>query len=78
MNDKINLPKDSIIGKDKQDAEENIDELLDDILEILEISEASKIKEQYRTENLIQEERDEISGLKEKDVAKEKDDSFLI
>ena len=79
MNDKINLPKDSIIGKDKQDAEENIDELLDDILEILEISEASKIKEQYRTvENLIQEERDEISSLKEKRMfaKKKKDDSF--
>ena len=79
LNDKINLPKDSIIGKDKQDAEENIDELLDDILEILEISEASKIKEQYRTvENLIQEERDEISGLKEKRMfaKKKKDDSF--
>ena len=79
LNDKINLPKDSIIGKDKQDAEENIDELLDDILEILEISEASKIKEQYRTvENLIQEERDEISSLKEKRMfaKKKKDDSF--
>ena len=79
LNDKINLPKDSIIGKDKQDAEENIDELLDDILEILEISEASKIKEQYRTvENLIQDEKDEISSLKEKRMfaKKKKDDSF--
>ena len=58
---------------------ENIDELLDDILEILEISDASKIKEQYRTvENLMQEERDEISSLKEKRMfaKKKKDDSF--
>ena len=79
LNDKINLPKDSILGKDKQDAEENLDELIDEILQILEISEASKIKEQYRTiENLIQEERYEISTYKEKRMfaKKKKDDSF--
>ena len=79
LNDKINLPKDSILGKDKQDAEENLDELIDEILQILEISEASKIKEQYRSiENFIQEERYEISTYKEKRMfaKKKKDDSF--
>jgi len=69
LDEEISLPDDSFFGKDKDDAKEEIDEFLDELFVMLELSKVVELRETYgEIENKIDSENNEISELKKDQV----------
>jgi len=69
LDEEISLPDDSFFGKDKDDAKDEIDEFLDELFVMLELSKVVELRETYgEIENKIDSENNEISELKKDQV----------
>ena len=69
LDEEINLPDDSFFGKDKDDVKEEIDEFLDELFIMLELSKVVELRETYgELEKKIDSENNEISELKKEQV----------
>ena len=65
LDEEITLPDDSFFGKDKDDVKEEIDEFLDELFVMLELSKVIELRETYgELEKKIDTENNEISELK--------------
>jgi len=69
LDEEINLPDDSFWGKDKNDIKEEIDEFLDELFVMLELSKVVELRETYGDlEKKIDSENNELSELKKDQV----------
>ena len=69
LDEEITLPDDSFFGKDKDDVKEEIDEFLDELFVMLELSKVIELRETYgELEKKIDAENNEISELKKEQV----------
>ena len=69
LDEEITLPDDSFFGKDKDDVKEEIDEFLDELFVMLELSKVIELRETYgELEKKIDTENNEISELKKEQV----------
>ena len=69
LDEEINLPDDSFWGKDKNDIKEEIDEFLDELFVMLELSKVVELRETYgEIEKKIDSENNELSELKKDQV----------
>ena len=69
LDEEINLPDDSFWGKDKSDIKEEIDEFLDELFVMLEMSKVVELRETYgEIEKKIDSENNELSELKKDQV----------
>ena len=69
LDEEINLPDDSFWGKDKNDIKEEIDEFLDELFVMLELSKVVELRETYgELEKKIDSENNELSELKKDQV----------
>ena len=69
LDEEINLPDDSFWGKDKNDIKEEIDEFLDELFVMLEMSKVVELRETYgEIEKKIDSENNELSELKKDQV----------
>ena len=69
LDEEINLPDDSFWGKDKNDIKEEIDEFLDELFVMLELSRVVELRETYgEIEKKIDSENNELSELKKDQV----------
>ena len=69
LDEEINLPDDSFWGKDKNDIKEEIDEFLDELFVMLELSRVVELRETYgELEKKIDSENNELSELKKDQV----------
>ena len=69
LDEEINLPDDSFWGKDKNDVKEEIDEFLDELFVMLELSKVVELRETYgEIEKKIDSENNELSELKKDQV----------
>ena len=69
LDEEITLPDDSFFGKDKDDVKEEIDEFLDELFVMLELSKVIELRETYgELEKKIDVENNEISELKKDQV----------
>ena len=69
LDEEITLPDDSFFGKDKDDVKEEIDEFLDELFVMLELSKVIELRETYgELETKIDAENNEISELKKEQV----------
>ena len=69
LDEEINLPDDSFFGKDKEDVREEIDDFLDELFVMLELSKVVELRETYgEIEKKIDSENNELSELKKDQV----------
>ncbi len=69
LDEEINLPDDSFFGKDKDDVKEEIDDFLDELFVMLELSKVVELRETYgEIEKKIDSENNEVSELKREQV----------
>ena len=69
LDEEINLPDDSFFGKDKDDVREEIDDFLDELFVMLELSKVVELRETYgEIEKKIDSENNKLSELKREQV----------
>ena len=69
LDEEINLPDDSFFGKDKDDVREEIDDFLDELFVMLELSKVVELRETYgEIEKKINSENNKLSELKREQV----------
>ena len=69
LDEEINLPDDSFWGKDKNDVKDEIDEFLDELFVMLELSKVVELRETYgEIEKKIDSENNELSELKKDQI----------
>ena len=69
LDEEINLPEDSFFGKDKDDVKEEIDDFLDELFVMLELSKVVELRETYgEIEKKINSENNKLSELKREQV----------
>ena len=69
LDEEINLPDDSFFGKDKDDVKEEIDDFLDELFVMLELSKVVELRETYgEIEKKIDSENNKLSELKREQV----------
>lgn len=73
------LPESTWIGRDKESANADINELIEEVIQVLEVPELTEYRSQYRAvEQRIREENDQISELKEKRILAPQEDASTL